>query len=62
MTKVQEVMSKLVVTVEESSSGYDIVGEMMNRDIGCIVVTRGSEVVGIVTKGDILPRDDNEEG
>jgi CBS domain-containing protein len=47
-------MSKLVVTVEESSSGYDIVREMMNRDIGCIVVTKGSEVVGIVTKGDIL--------
>ncbi len=54
MTKVQDVMSKLVVTVEESSSGYDIVREMMNRDIGCIVVTKGSEVVGIVTKGDIL--------
>jgi len=47
-------MSKLVVTVEESSTGYNIVREMMNRDIGCIVVTRGSDVVGIVTKGDIL--------
>ena len=54
MTKVQDVMSKLVVTVEESSTGYDIVREIMNRDIGCIVVTKGSEVVGIVTKGDIL--------
>ena len=54
MTKVQDVMSKLVVTVEESSSGYDIVRELMNRDIGCIVVTKGNEVVGIVTKGGVL--------
>ena len=54
MTKVQDVMSKPVVTVEESSNGYDIVRELMNRDIGCIVVTKGNEVVGIVTKGDVL--------
>ena len=47
-------MSKPVVTVEESSNGYDIVRELMNRDIGCIVVTKGNEVVGIVTKGDVL--------
>src|SRR5271166_4524038 len=52
--KVKDIMSKLVVTIEESASGYDIAREMMNRDIGCIVVTKRGEVVGIVTKGDIL--------
>ena len=47
-------MSRLVITTEESTNGYNVVREMMNRDIGCIVVTKDGDVVGIVTKGDIL--------
>jgi len=48
------VMSRKVVTVNSTSSAYDAVKEMMNHDIGCVLVVEGKKVVGIVTKGDIL--------
>jgi len=48
-------MSKTVVTLDISNSAFDVVREMMNRDIGSVIVTqKGRGVVGVVTKGDIL--------
>ncbi|MHB8565815.1 MAG: CBS domain-containing protein [Nitrososphaerales archaeon] len=54
MPRVKEVMSKSVVTIDVSNSAYDVVREMMNRDIGSVIVTRKGKVAGVVTKGDIL--------
>lgn len=48
-------MSRTVFTIDVSNTAFDVVREMMNRDIGSVVITKkGGEVVGVVTKGDIL--------
>jgi len=52
--RVSELMTKTVFSVDSSASVYDVVREMLNRDIGCIVVLSKGEVVGVVTKGDVL--------
>jgi len=55
LPKVKDIMSKTVVTLDISNSAFDVVREMMNRDIGSVIVTqKGRGVVGVVTKGDIL--------
>lgn len=51
---VEQLMSKRVVTVDVTSSVFDATREIMDRDIGCVVVLREKKVVGIITKGDIL--------
>ncbi len=51
---VEKVMSTKVVTVDLSSTVFDAAREIMDRDIGCVVVVREKKVLGIVTKGDIL--------
>jgi CBS domain-containing protein len=51
---VEKLMSKKVVTIDVSSSVFDATREIMDRDIGCVVVIRQKKVVGIVTKGDVL--------
>ncbi len=51
---VEKLMSKRVVTIDASSSAFDATREIMDRDIGCVVVLKGKKIVGIVTKGDIL--------
>lgn len=52
--QVEKLMSRKVVTVDASSSVFDATREIMDRDIGCVVVLKEKKVVGIVTKGDIL--------
>ena len=52
--KVEELMSRKVVTVETSSTAFDAAREMLDHDIGCIVVLDGKKVDGIVTKSDII--------
>jgi CBS domain-containing protein len=55
MPKVKDIMSKTVFTIDVSNTAFDVVREMMNRDIGSVVITRkAGEVAGVVTKGDIL--------
>ena len=51
---VEKLMSKRVVTVDSSSSAFDATREIMDRDIGCVLVMKGKKIAGIVTKGDIL--------
>jgi CBS domain-containing protein len=52
--QVKMLMSERVVTIDASSSAFDAAREIMDRDIGCVVVLKEKKVVGIVTKGDIL--------
>jgi tRNA nucleotidyltransferase (CCA-adding enzyme) len=52
---VADLMSKKVVTVNKESTVFDVAREILNHDIGCvIVVNEKREIIGIVTKGDIL--------
>lgn len=51
---VEKLMSRRVVTIDVSSSVFDATREIMDRDIGCVVVLKDKKVVGIVTKGDVL--------
>ena len=51
---VEKLMSERVVTVDATSSAFDAAREIMDRDIGCVVVVKNKKIVGIVTKGDIL--------
>ncbi|MDG6904339.1 MAG: CBS domain-containing protein [Nitrososphaerota archaeon] len=53
-TSVEKVMSERVVTVDATSSAYDAAREIIDRDIGCVVVLKDRKIVGILTKGDIL--------
>lgn len=51
---VGKLMSERVVTVEATSSAFDAAREIIDRDIGCVVVLKEKKIVGILTKGDIL--------
>jgi len=51
---VEKLMSERVVTIDMASSVFDAAREIMDRDIGCVVVLKERKVVGIITKGDIL--------
>ncbi|MCS4538265.1 MAG: CBS domain-containing protein [Thaumarchaeota archaeon] len=53
---VSDVMSKPVRTVPQSSPMPNAIRDMANHRIGCLVVTRKEEPVGIITEGDILRR------
>lgn len=52
--RVSDVMSDKVVTVDISASAFDAVSKIIKYNVGCVVVVRGPDVVGIITKGDIL--------
>ncbi len=51
---VEKLMSERVVTLDATSSAFDAAREIMDRDIGCVVVVKERKAVGIITKGDIL--------
>jgi len=51
---VESLMSKKVVTVESTATAFDVCRDMLDHDIGCIVVLEKKKVSGIVTKSDIL--------
>lgn len=52
--QVRDYMSMRVVSVDDSDSVYNAADIIIKNNIGCVVVTRYGDVVGIVTKGDIL--------
>jgi len=51
---VSRLMSAKVVTVTIDSTVFEVAREILNHDIGCVIVLQGNSIVGIVTKGDIL--------
>lgn len=51
---VEKLMSRKVVTIDVTASVFDATREIMDRDIGCVVVVHEGKIVGIMTKGDIL--------
>ena len=47
-----KIKNKEVWTIEPGASVYDAITEMADREIGALVVTEGSRVVGIITERD----------
>jgi len=54
--KVEDVMVEDVVTVEAEASVKKAVELMNEHEIGCLIVVKDSEAVGIVTERDMLRR------
>jgi CBS-domain-containing membrane protein len=51
---VKDVMSQPVATIEEESPLRDAALRMMERKIGCLVVTRDGRLAGILTESDFV--------
>ena len=56
MAMVNEIMTKDVVTIDNSSSIFDASIVMSERDVGCLIVTNDGNAEGIITEGDIVRR------
>lgn len=54
--QVRDHMSMRVVSVDSSDSVYNAADIIMRNNVGCVVITEYSEIVGILTKGDILKK------
>lgn len=52
--KVKEVMSHPVVTVQEETSVAEVADLMLRRNISSLPVMRGKELIGIVTRHDLV--------
>lgn len=55
-TKVKEIMTRGVVTIEEDKMAIDAARLMTEKGVGCLVVVREGKVVGIVTERDMVVR------
>lgn len=53
-TKVEDVMSKEVVEISPEASVYDAATFMANHNVNRLPVVEGDQLVGIVTRGDIV--------
>jgi len=47
-------MSRKVVTADINSTAFDVAREMLDHDIGCVIVLNGKKVSGIATKSDVI--------
>lgn len=54
--KVYDVMSTHVVVADVSEPLTEAVNRMLERDVGCVVVTEKEDIAGIITKGDVLKK------
>lgn len=54
IVRVSDLMSRQVVCVDISATVFEAVSKLIEHDVGCVVVLKGEDVAGIITKGDIL--------
>lgn len=52
--RIKEVMSEPVITIAPDASVKEAARQMMEKKIGCLPVTNGGSLVGLVTETDIL--------
>lgn len=52
--RVSDVMSPNVITLDTTASVLDAVSKIIEFNVGCVIVLNGADIVGIITKGDIL--------
>lgn len=51
---VEDLMSRKVVSLDAGSTVFDAAREMLDHDIGCVLVMDGSKIIGIATKSDVI--------
>ena len=54
IVRVADLMSRQVVCVDTTATAFQAVSKLIEHDVGCVLVVNGKDVVGVVTKGDIL--------
>ena len=54
IVRVADLMSRQVVCVDTTTTAFQAVSKLIEHDVGCVLVVNGKDVVGVVTKGDIL--------
>lgn len=54
--KVEDVMVKEVITIDENSTVKEAADVMNRFEIGCLIVTKKGKAVGILTERDLLKR------
>jgi CBS domain-containing protein len=54
--EIRDYMTMRAMSVDISQSVYEAAQKMIQNEIGCVVVTKGGDVAGIVTKGDIIKK------
>ena len=52
--KVKEVMSRPVITIQENASMSEAVDMMLQREVNRLPVMRGKELVGVITRHDLV--------
>jgi len=55
-TFVKDIMKKNVITVDESLSIQEVAVKMTIANVGCVIVTRKDEPVGIITERDFVTK------
>jgi len=53
---VKEVMTKNVITIESDKTVFDACNIYKDSKVGCLIVTKNSDCIGIVTERDIIER------
>ena len=51
---VRDYMTMRVISVDTSDSVYNAADIMIKNNVGCVVITEYGDLVGILTKGDVL--------
>jgi len=55
-TKIREIMSKRVVTIDEGKSAIEAARLMTEKGIGSLMVTKEGKIIGIITERDLVVR------
>jgi len=55
-TFVKDVMKKEVITMDESNTIQDAAQKMTEANVGCVIVTKNNDPVGILTERDYVTR------
>jgi len=51
---IRDIMTKKVITVDVSMNAVDVSNKMMEKDVGCVIVVKKDEPVGVVSERDIV--------
>jgi len=55
-TFVKDVMKKEVITIDESNTIQDAAQKMTEANVGCVIITKNNDPVGILTERDYVTR------
>ena len=52
--RVSDLMIPKVITVDISANVFEAVSKIIEYEVGCVLVLKGEDIAGVVTKGDVL--------